>query len=218
MDPRGRGAREPKTNTSEHINQGRPPNDRLPKSVTRTLRLDDDLDKSIQQEAVEGNVSVNLLVNQLIRRHVEWEAPFEKFGRVHIYTGLFRRLVEVADEETLHGFGRWMAGEFYEPFARYLFGEFTFQTALLTFKKMAMYGGVYAFIYNSSDKRNYIVVLRHGSGNKYSAYFTGLLKGVYSDILKMDAKVEATKDFCLAQIAVVQKDVLIGEARNPTAR
>jgi predicted transcriptional regulator len=175
----------------------------LAKSVTRTLRLDDDLDKSIQQEASEGNVSVNLLVNQLIRRHVDWESPFEKFGRVQIYAGLFKRLVEVADEETLQGFGRWMASEFYEPFGRYLFGELTFQTALLTFKRMAMYGGIYAFVYNSSDKRKYIIVLRHGSGNKYSAYFAGLLKGVYSDILKMDAKVEATKDLCLAQVSLV---------------
>ena len=39
----------------------------MPKNVTRTVRLDDVLDRAIQEKAKEANTSVNFLVNRLIR-------------------------------------------------------------------------------------------------------------------------------------------------------
>ena len=56
----------------------------MPKNVTRTVRLEDTLDRAIQEKAKEANTSVNFLVNRLIRKYIDWTPFFQTwmlFGR-----------------------------------------------------------------------------------------------------------------------------------------
>jgi hypothetical protein len=171
----------------------------MPKNVTRTVRLDDDLDRAIQDRARDANVSVNFLVNKLIRRFIEWDVPAEKFGTVHVPSVLLQRLYDETDDGKAEALGRLIAREYFGPFCKYLFGELSFERSILAFKRMAEYGGRFAFD-TSSDKRNHIIVLRHQGGEKISSYYSGLLLGVFNDLLKMDIKVESTHDLCIAQV------------------
>ena len=173
----------------------------LPKSVTRTVRLDDDLDTKMQNRAKESSVSVNFLINRLIRKYIEWDIPAEKFGLGPVAAILLNRLFDEVDEETSAEIGRWAAHEFFSPFCRYLFGELTFQTTILTFRRASDYGSRYSFD-TTSDSRHRIIVLRHNGGNKVSSFYAGMFKGLYSDILKMELSVESTHDYCIAQLGI----------------
>jgi hypothetical protein len=169
------------------------------KTVTRTLRLDEDLDKAIQGRARESNLSVNFMVNRLIRKYIEWDIPAEKFGLGPVAAILLNRLFEEVSQETAGGLGVWAAHEFFSPFCRYLFGELTFETTILTFRRASGYGSRYAFD-TTSDARNKIIVLRHNGGPKVSSFYGGMFRGIYSDILKFQVHVESTHDYCIAQI------------------
>ncbi len=48
-----------------------------PKSITRTLRLDAELDDNLLKLAESENISVNLLINKALTRYVEWDAHAE---------------------------------------------------------------------------------------------------------------------------------------------
>jgi hypothetical protein len=177
----------------------------MPKNVTRTVRLDDDLDRALQDRARDANVSVNFLVNKLIRKFIDWDVPAERVGTVHVPSILIKRLYEEIDDGEAESLGVWIGHEFYQPFCKYLFGELTFETSIVAFKRMSEYGGRFVFD-SSSDKKNHILVLRHGAGQKLSAYYAGLLRGVYEELLKMEVKVECTRDLCIAQIPVSRAD------------
>jgi predicted hydrocarbon binding protein len=165
------------------------------------VRLDDELDRAIQNRARESNVSVNFLVNRCIRKYIEWDIPAEKFGLGPVAAILLNRLFDEVDEETSAEIGRWAAREFFAPFCRYLFGEFTFETSILTFRRASEYGSRYIFD-TTSDARNRIIVLRHNGGQKISSFYAGIFKGIYSDILKMELNVESTRDYCVAQLRI----------------
>jgi hypothetical protein len=173
----------------------------MPKNVTRTIRLDDDLDRAIQGRAREANVSVNFLVNRMIRKSIDWDIPSEKFGTAAVPSVLIRRLFDETDGEAPENLGRSMAREFFEPFGKYLFGDFTFETSILLFRRMSQYGGLLTFD-TSHDSKKHIIILRHNAGQNVTSYYSGLLHGVYGDVLKMNPKVEGTRDICIAQIAV----------------
>jgi hypothetical protein len=44
-------------------------------------------------------------------------------------------------------------------------------------------------------------VLRYNGDRKTAAYLIGLLRGVYQDILRMEAEIEAKQNFCIAMFA-----------------
>lgn len=188
-------------NTREHLNQGRRKKWEMRKSVTRTVRLDDDLDRAIQDQASETRVSVNFLVNRLIRKYVEWDIPAEKFGLGPVASVLLNRLFEDIDEESAGELGRWTAHEFTAPFCRYLFGELSFDTIVHTFRRASVYGSRYAFD-TTSDSRNRIIVLRHNGGRKVSLFYAGIFKGLFTEALKMEVSVESTHDYCIAQVRI----------------
>lgn len=173
------------------------------KSITRTVRLDDDLDRAIQNRAKESNVSVNFLINRLIRKFIEWDVPAEKFGLGPVAAILLNRLFDEISEEASGELGKWAAHEFFSPFCRYLFGELTYETSILTFRRASEYGSRYAFD-TTSDSRNRVIVLRHNGGPKISSFYAGIFKGIYSDILKMELNVESTHDYCIAQLRTAQ--------------
>src|SRR4029077_12111787 len=174
-------------------------NSRMPKNVTRTVRLEDGLDRAIQAKAKEANTSVNSLVNRLIRKYIDWDLPGEKFGLGPVSSSLVNRLFDGIDDESAYELGRSVAHEFYEPYATYFFGELTLETSLQLFRRASDYGGRYTFDSNS-DKRHQVIVLRHNGGQKLSRFYSGVLHGVYAEILKMEVKVECTKDHCIARL------------------
>lgn len=186
-------------NTNEHIYRTNSCLDRLPKSVTRTVRLDEELDRAINNRARDSNVSVNFLVNRLIRKFIEWDLPAEKFGLGPVAAILLNRLFDEVNEEEAFELGKWTAREFFSPFCRYLFGELTAETTILTFRRASEYGSRYTFD-TTSDTNNRVIVLRHNGGPKISSFYSGIFSGLYSGILKMELKVESTHDYIVAQL------------------
>jgi hypothetical protein len=174
----------------------------MPKSVTRTVRLDDDLDAAIRGKAKEANTSVNVLVNRLIRKYVDWDLPGQKFGLGPVATSLLNRLFENVDDKSAFDLGRAIAHDFYKPFACYLFGELTLDTSIHLFRRAADYGGRYSFDVNT-DKKHRILVLRHNGGQRVSQFYSGVVQGVYSEILKTEVKVESNRDYLVVQLPPV---------------
>jgi hypothetical protein len=94
-----------------------------------------------------------------------------------------------------------MAREFFEPFGRYLFGELTFETSVEVFRRMSLYGGQFVFD-RTSDRNSHHLILRHDADQKLASYYSGLLQGIFAEILKMDLTVESRRDLCVAQFAI----------------
>src|SRR5438094_593830 len=63
------------------------------KSVTRTVRIDEDIDYQLEKLAHEQRVSVNYFANQALRKFVEWDVFADRLGFVTLPSDIFEKLV-----------------------------------------------------------------------------------------------------------------------------
>ena len=77
-------------------------------SVTRTIRIERDVDDFLRKFADREGISVNFLVNKAIRRLVEWDVFAEKFGMVALPGSLLTRMMEYLTDEESAALGQWV--------------------------------------------------------------------------------------------------------------
>lgn len=178
----------------------------MPRSVTRTLRVDEDLDKAIANRASKERVSVNFLVNRSIRKLIEWDVPILELGMVVVPKLLLDRLSGDKDEQKFAEYGREVARDFLKPATQYVIGEFTTASAIEVMRRSSLYSGRFSFDFDEGhDSRKQVLVVRHDQGRPWSSYFAGLLDETFGVLLGMDAKVEYTDSLCIAQLAPVSR-------------
>ena len=69
---------------------------------TRTLRIDAEVAEQLDELAERDKISVNVIANQALRKHVEYDAYAEKFGLVTISKGLLKTLFSfISDEQAM---------------------------------------------------------------------------------------------------------------------
>ena len=170
----------------------------MPGGVTRTVRLDEELDLALRNRAKDERVTVNSLVNRAIWKFIEWDLPSEKIGMVDVSPVTVGKLMNEIDDERLVELGRQIAGEVVKPFTEYLYGEFSVDSSILFFKRMSHYAGRGVF----GDKTvngKHVLVIKHNLGQKWSRYSGGVFEGVFGDLLGKKTKVNYTDDLCMVQ-------------------
>src|SRR2546422_3674595 len=80
------------------------------RSVTRTLRLDEDVEAGIVEMAEREQFSFNLLANRALRKLVEWEDKAGKFGFIQVPTSLVEKVFSILSDEEARELGREAAG------------------------------------------------------------------------------------------------------------
>jgi len=176
-------------------------NDSMPRSVTRTLRIDPELDKAIGRRASNDRVSVNFLVNRCIRRFVEWDALTAQFGMVTVPRLVLSELAGGKDTDAIERLGRMVARNFLEPAATYSLGTFDVASAIEMLRRSSTYGGRFSFdVGDGHDSHSHVIVIRHDEGWTWSRYYVGLLDEAFRVILGKDTKITFTDALCVAQL------------------
>ncbi len=169
------------------------------KSVTRTLRIDEVLDRSIQRIATDENLTVNSLVNRTLTKMIEWDRPAEKVGFVSASPTLMGRLLSERDGEASEELGRWAAREVFLPFIQYLFGEVSVTTVLLYFKRASGYGQ-FAFD-ETGDSGKRILILKQSLGPNWTLYYDGVMKEIFNETMGKELATECTSDMLVGKLA-----------------
>jgi hypothetical protein len=177
----------------------------LPSSITtRTIRLDDDLNREIEQLSKTEGTSVNFVINSALREYVEWSIIGRKFGMGSYSNPLANRLILKFGDDEVKELGKWAAREILVPFAQYQFGELTLRSFLEGFRRFSKYSGRFKFDYIEKGD-THIMLLKHGAGRKWSVYFSSFLQTVFEELLKIDAKIEMTDDIVIGKILPDEK-------------
>src|SRR5436309_14623592 len=85
------------------------------KSVTRTIRIDEDIDFPLEKLSHEQRVSVNYFANQALRKFVEWDVFADWFGFVTLPSDTFAPLVCSTTPEQAKHVGTWFAKNMAQP-------------------------------------------------------------------------------------------------------
>ncbi len=178
----------------------------MPKSVTRTLRVEEELDRAIAKRASKERVSVNFLVNRSLRKLIEWDAPISELGLVVVPKLLLDRLTDGKDGQNFEENGRSVARGFLRPATQYILGEFTVSSSIEILRRSSLYTGRFSFDFDEGhDSRKQVLILRHDQGNLWSRYFFGLLDETFKVQLGEQARIEYTDSLCIVQLNAVSR-------------
>jgi hypothetical protein len=156
------------------------------RSVTRTLRLDEDVEAGIVEMAEREQFSFNLLANRSLRKLVEWEDKASKFGFIQVPTSIVEKVFSILTDEEARELGREAGTNTLPEMVLFWFKKFNPETALKAMEMIGTFGNAFRLQY-TTDGETDTVVLKHDRGPRVSAFYAELFGSLFK---AMGAKVE----------------------------
>ena len=162
--------------------------------MTRTIRIDQDVDERLRRLSEQEGVSVNSLVGRSLRRLVEWDAYAEKFGFVAVPGALFSHLIELLSEEQAAELGRWAGTSVVREYITFWFKEINLETFRRGLVELSSrYDRPFEYE-ERVGKDDYTLVIFHGGGSKNSLYYGEMIRVILEDLLHFQPSVERTEN------------------------
>ena len=191
-------------NTSEYIYDGTPRDELLPKSVTRTLRLDEDVDAALERMAEEAGESVNVIAGRALRKLVEWDRIAAKAGLVVISPITLGKLMDSQTLEQARALGESIGNEVLKSIMISIYGEVSMSSALETIKLMSRYMSRFEFHY-ATEGSTRVLTVRHTQGIKWSAFYLGIADSLLGETLGLDFKSNMTEELASMEFDMPRK-------------
>jgi hypothetical protein len=156
------------------------------RSVTRTLRLDEDVEAGIVEIAEREQFSFNLLANRALRKLVEWEDKATKFGFIQVPISIVEKVFSILSDEEARELGREAGTNTLPEMVLFWFKKFNPETALKAMEMIGSYGNAFRLQY-TLDGETDTVVLKHDRGPRVSAFYSELFQSLFKP---MGARVE----------------------------
>jgi hypothetical protein len=156
------------------------------RSVTRTLRLDEDVEAGIVEMAEREQFSFNLLANRALRKLVEWEDKAGKFGFIQVPTSIVEKVFSILSDDEARELGREAGANTIPEMVLFWFKKFTPETALRAMEMIGSYGNAFRLQYTIDGDAS-TVVLKHDRGPRVSSFYAELFGSLFKP---MGAKVE----------------------------
>jgi hypothetical protein len=187
-------------------------------SVTRSVRIDTDIDEGLRRLATEGGVSVNFLTSKALRRFVEWDAYGAKFGFIDMPGPILVKMVEFLADEQVKELGRWVGATLLREYVTFWFKEVTIETVLEAFPRLvSKYGRLFQF--EELDERGRkTVILKHGSGPRMSLLYHEIARAAFTELLKTQSQVESTENQVVIRLPSFETSRLPPVTRLAAAR
>ena len=177
-------------------------NNIVPNSTTRSFRVDMELSRVLDEESERMGVSVNALVNMILKRYSEFTRFLSKIDLVVVNRELLKSLFDSYPDDDIYGLGV-SAGEVI-PRDTILFWKKTlnFETVLEYIEKIICRYGFLGTYDETNQNENRIIVIRHRLGKKGSQFLHGYLKATLKNTLNLDSTFEITESSVKLEITV----------------
>ena len=160
-------------------------------TVTRTIRLEAELDEALEKLASDGGESVNALLNRTLRKLAEWDRVAEAFGIMGVAQGTLIRLMEAITQDQARELGVWAAREQWEPMMRYMYGQVSVDSVLRSIDLLARNSSRFIFDHVVMG-RKHVITIRHSMGMKWSSFYEGAARTTIEDLLGLKCVTQLT--------------------------
>jgi hypothetical protein len=144
--------------------------------TTRTIRFDKDLDDALQAMARNERMSVNAIVNDLVRRYVGWDRYSDRVS-VEVSPSLLVEVLSRFSLDEAKEMGRRMANDLVRTAIDEILVDFTFENVVEFFRRFAKYTRRFDFE-DTVEGRTHVMLVRHSLGLKWSAYYAGMFQQI----------------------------------------
>lgn len=162
------------------------------KHVTRSVRIDRDLDDRLREVADERGLSVNYIASLALRQFAEWDAYGDKFGLESLPGSCVAKLFDYLPEEKVRELAQWVGSDLLRQFTLFWFRDTSLETILQAYPRlMGDYGNFFEYE-ERNDEGQVVVILKHGLGNHWSLFHGEVIRTAFDRLLRKPVKVEET--------------------------
>jgi len=150
-------------------------------SEVMCIRVDHTLAEELRNEAEYVNISLNVLVNHIFRRYVEWNRDAGKLGFIPITKELFTSLMEKLSDSQIEQIAA-VSVKNIADIVTYMQKKFDLQAVLRWLDELCKVSGFAKKHLMNNTLHTFIV--QHDLGLKCSIYFKTIVKMIFSKLQK----------------------------------
>jgi hypothetical protein len=163
------------------------PSNTATSTSTGTFRLDSELLNTLKEEASQKRTSLNTLISQVLRSHIEYHTFASKGGMISMPKSLLMRLMEKIDEREVIQLSEHIAKNDLQDTITLMKGKYTPDSIMDFIESWTRVGG-YPYRHhieggdnnnkdkNDKSKKKHMFVIQHDMGERWSLYFIELFR------------------------------------------
>jgi hypothetical protein len=169
--------------------------------------------EELQRDADEGEISLNVLVNQVLKRYVEWDRYENKLGMMPIPKLMLSTLIDEAMQlaadakiTDLESYRAKIVNNAAENALRlmkdsvlFMRKEYSFWTVLDVLRQYMKVSGIIAD-HRIETGRKHVFVIQHELGDNWSLFAKELLSKIFTELAQVRAEISTTSNTVRAQI------------------
>ncbi len=160
-------------------------------TVTMTFRIDEGTMKVLRSESEKREISLNTIVNQILRRYTEWDMYEPKVGMIPIARLLVSALFEHMDEKEIVDMARKIGKNMVHDIALFMKSRMDLQSFLSWFEMRIKTSSI-EFSHNVLENGRHIYVIKHDLGYNWSLYHKTILELIFNEVLQRRIDVTTT--------------------------
>ena len=169
-------------------------------TVAATFRFDKTVLDQLRLEAEHKQISLNALLNQIARSHIDWHANAARAGFVPVRKKLIRRLFDSLTEEQVGTIASSLSQDLSDGNLMIMVRERT-QKSILEF--MERWLRVSGISYQRDSNGNYVTyIIQHEMGKKWSYYLARLFEETASAFMTVKPDIKATEEALYVKLRI----------------
>ena len=196
------------SNASEGLSQSK-------KTRSVTFRLDSFVIDELQNEADNREISLNVLVNQVLKRYSEWDRFENKIGMMPvpkvILSSLIDRAISVAKSSGIKDIDRYR-DDIIKQAAQLAFGlmkdsvlfmkrQYNLWVVLAVLEEYMKVSGIKAD-HKIEASRKHIFIIQHELGENWSFFTKELLTLIFQNLANVKAEISTTSNTTVAEVVL----------------
>lgn len=153
------------------------------KSESVTFRINSEVLKNLRREAEQKDISINMLVNKLIKDHLNWHSNAAKAGFISVRRPFVSKVVKYLPEQEIISLAEYVAKTTNKDSILLMKNEYTIESALNFLEswiKISEYPYRHEETNNGQNKHSYVI--QHDMGMKVSTYLASLFQFLLDEL------------------------------------
>jgi hypothetical protein len=170
-------------------NRGRRDNHRA-RTTTMTFRVYENLISKLKEEAEDREISLNILVNQIFRRYVEWDSYEPKVGMIPIAKPLVIQLFENISEDKIIEIATNVGKSVVKEIALFMKHRIDIDSFLEWFETRMKTASVEFSHHRLDDNGNktHSYIVKHDLGKNWSVFHKTIFESIHEEMLNKPLK------------------------------
>ncbi|MDE1871937.1 MAG: hypothetical protein KGH99_00485 [Thaumarchaeota archaeon] len=162
------------------------------KTSTITFRLDDDTIHRLRDLSKVQEVSTNTLVNQALKKFIDWDVYLPRSGFVILSKPVLKKLFDGMDEKSVVEIASTIGKEGIEDIALFMRGKVDLTSFISWYEILMINSSVQ--ISHLVDNGFHNMVLKHDLGRKWSLYQKTILELIFKELFHQKIELECDKN------------------------